>query len=46
MSVDGEQLYYELVEFINSKGLEIPPEADGMLGDATREIAEFNNQEF
>jgi len=46
MSVDGEQLYLELVEFIISKGLAVPPDADSMLGDVTREIAEFNNQEF
>lgn len=45
MNVDGEQLYYDLVSFIQQQGIDIPSDADGMLGDAAREIADFNNGE-
>jgi len=46
MTVDPEQLYYDIEAFIKGKGLEVPPEADDLLGDAAGTIAEFNNREF
>lgn len=38
--MDGETLYGEIVALIESKGLNIPSDADQMLGDATSIIAE------
>jgi len=38
--MDPETLYSELVALIESKGLNIPADADDMLGDAARSICD------
>jgi len=42
-NVDPELLYYELRELLQSKGLDIPSEADDALADACEQIASANN---